>query len=86
MCDGFGLSCAKVIPPGWETQVELMEQLSALTWPAGTFPQSCYDSISVNIYWQPAREQMLWRENAGNAKQYLPSKDGRPRWDPTHSS
>lgn len=24
----------------------------ALPWPEGTFAQSCYNSISVNIYWQ----------------------------------
>lgn len=56
----------------------------ALTWPARTFPQGCYNSISVNIYWQPIREQMLWHESSGNTKQYLPSKDGQPCWDPTN--
>lgn len=40
--------------------------LGALTWPAGTFPLSCNISISVNIYWQLAAEQMLCDASLGN--------------------
>lgn len=38
----------------------------ALTWPAGTFPLRYNISISVNIYWQLAAEQMLCDESSGN--------------------
>lgn len=58
----------------WESLRAHTEQLSpALTWPAGTIMQSCNISISVNIYWQPTLEQMLWDESSGN-KQWPPSK------------
>ena len=59
------LLCAGVVPPGSGSHVELTKQLPEPDLPAGIFPQSCCNSISVNIYWQSTPEQMLWEEGSG---------------------
>lgn len=83
MCDGSEPHCAEVIPLGRDSRGAHETAVRALSWPAGVFPQSCYNSTSVNIYWQPTGEQMLSYESSGNAEQYLPSQNGHSAWPPT---
>lgn len=65
-CCGPWVLLYRDYPPGSGSHMKPSSCQGALTWPAGTFPLSCNISISVNIYWQLAAEQMLCDESLGN--------------------